>query len=101
MNVFLVRDSLLITPDLSGPVLPGIMRALVLERADALGLPTRERGVTAEDLDRADEVFLANAVRGIVPVGRMPGRTFEVPGPWTLRLEDAINQWIQDAGDSP
>jgi branched-subunit amino acid aminotransferase/4-amino-4-deoxychorismate lyase len=101
MNLFLVQGETLITPDLGGPVLPGVMRALVLERAAVLGLATREQSVTAEDLVAADEFFLTNAVRGLVPVGRMPGRTFDVPGPWTFRLDREINQWILDAGGTP
>jgi branched-subunit amino acid aminotransferase/4-amino-4-deoxychorismate lyase len=98
-NLFLVRDGTLITPDLGGPVLPGIMRGLVLEKAAELGLETRQRGVSAEDLDRADEVFLTNAVRGLIPVGRTPGRTVAVPGPWMLRIKDRIEQWLREGGD--
>jgi branched-subunit amino acid aminotransferase/4-amino-4-deoxychorismate lyase len=95
-NLFLVRDGALITPDLSGPVLPGIMRGLVLERAAELGLEARQRSVSGADLERADEVFLTNAVRGLIPVGRTPGRTVAVPGPWMLRIESRIEQWLRE-----
>jgi branched-chain amino acid aminotransferase len=102
MNLFLVRDAALITPDLGGPVLPGIMRGLILERAPEVGLSTQERSVLGEDLEGADEVFLSNAVRGIVPVGRTPARTFAAPGPWTLRLRTQIEQWLlHQGGGSP
>jgi branched-subunit amino acid aminotransferase/4-amino-4-deoxychorismate lyase len=92
MNLFLVQDDELVTPELSGPVLPGVMRALVLEVAAELGLATCERSVGGEDLVRADEVFLTNAARGIVPVGRIPDRTFAAPGPWTTRLRTQIER---------
>jgi branched-subunit amino acid aminotransferase/4-amino-4-deoxychorismate lyase len=101
MTLFFIRGETLVTPDLAGPVLPGIMRALVLERAGAVGLSAREQGVPAGDLDRADEVFLTNAVRGVVPVGRLSGRTLAAPGPWTLRLVHEMNQWLRNAGGTP
>jgi branched-subunit amino acid aminotransferase/4-amino-4-deoxychorismate lyase len=93
-NLFLVQSGTLITPDLSGPVLPGIMRGLVLELAAEVGLDVRERSVAGVDLDAAEEIFLTNSVRGIVPVGRMPQRTFAVPGPATLRLRTRVEQWL-------
>jgi branched-subunit amino acid aminotransferase/4-amino-4-deoxychorismate lyase len=93
-NLFLVRGTTLTTPGLSGPVLPGVMRGLVLEEAAELGLQTREQAVSRDDLDSSDEVFLTNAVRGIVPVGLLRlhelARTFTIPGPWTLRLVTRI-----------
>jgi branched-chain amino acid aminotransferase len=101
MNLFLVQDDELVTPDLSGPVLPGVMRGLVLEMATAIGMAVHERSVTAGELDRADEAFLTNAVRGIVPVGRTPDRTFAVPGPGTLRLRDQVERWLRNGEKTP
>jgi len=100
-NLFLVRDAALLTPGLSGPVLPGIMRALVLELAAGVGLSwvACEGGVSVNDLETADEVFLTNAVRGLVPVGRTPGRSFTAPGPWTCRLRDRVTQWLHQWGE--
>jgi branched-subunit amino acid aminotransferase/4-amino-4-deoxychorismate lyase len=99
-NLFLVRDAALLTPGLFGPVLPGVMRALVLERAAGAGLSpvACERGVSETDLETADEVFLTNAVRGLVPVGRTPGRSFTAPGPWTCRLNDRVTEWLHRRG---
>jgi branched-subunit amino acid aminotransferase/4-amino-4-deoxychorismate lyase len=100
-NLFFVRGQTLVTPDLSGPVLPGIMRGLVLELAAGVGLEVREQGVTAVDVAAADEVFLTNSVRGIIPVGRLADRTFEAPGVWTVRLRDRIEQWLQQEDAQP
>jgi branched-subunit amino acid aminotransferase/4-amino-4-deoxychorismate lyase len=99
-NLFLVRGTSLVTPGLDGPVLPGVMRALVLELAGGVGLSPRERDVSAADLDGADEVFLTNSVRGIVPVGRTPTRTFEAPGGWTRRLSDRLGLWLRESGST-
>jgi branched-chain amino acid aminotransferase len=58
------------TPPLTLPILPGLTRARVLEK-----LPNAREGTfTADDLLRADEVFLTNAVRGIVPIRSLDGR---------------------------
>lgn len=87
-NLFLVQGRTLATPWLDGPVLPGVMRALVLERAVQLGLRVEQRRLFMTDLNLADEVFLTNSVRGIVPVGRFGARTYDAPGPLTRTLRD-------------
>lgn len=83
-NLFLVKNGALITPSLEGPVLPGIMRAIVLEHARALSWRIHEwNGVSRALLSTADEIFLTNSVRGIIPVGRAVGDGWPGPGPWT------------------
>jgi branched-subunit amino acid aminotransferase/4-amino-4-deoxychorismate lyase len=101
--LFLVRGNALLTPGLSGPVLPGVMRALVLELASGVGLSTVscEGGVSLTELETADEVFLTNAVRGLIPVAAMPGQSFTAPGPWTCRLSDRVTQWLHQPGEPP
>ena len=100
-NLFLIRDETLWTPGLEGPIVPGIMRGLVLERATSLGLAIREGDLSGRDLDEAEEVFLTNAVRGMIPVARASGRAFEAPGPWTCRLRDALVEGLQHEGVRP
>jgi branched-subunit amino acid aminotransferase/4-amino-4-deoxychorismate lyase len=91
-NLFLVRRGALITPGLDGPLVPGVMRALVLELAAAEGISVQEAAPTLAELDAADETFLTNSVRGIVPVGRTPGRTLPAPGPVTARLQKLLKK---------
>ena len=91
-SLFLVVAGSLITPPASGPIVPGVMRALVLERVREA--TEAEAGIEA--LARADEAFLTNSVRGIVPVGRLFGRSLPAPGPWTLRVSGAITAWLGD-----
>jgi branched-subunit amino acid aminotransferase/4-amino-4-deoxychorismate lyase len=91
-NLFLVRRGALTTPGLDGPIVPGVMRARVLELAAAIGIEAREAAPTLAEVDAADEVFLTNSVRGIVPVGRTPGRTLAAPGPVTARLQVRLNE---------
>jgi 4-amino-4-deoxychorismate lyase len=67
-NLFVRRGSLLYTPRLDRCGIAGVMRRWVLEQASALGLRAVEGRVRWEDLGGADEVFMTNAVVGVVPV---------------------------------
>jgi branched-subunit amino acid aminotransferase/4-amino-4-deoxychorismate lyase len=99
-NVFAVAGTTLRTPDPSArPLLAGILRGVVLEWAPRLGLEAREEpGFGPGWLDEAEEVFLTNSVRGIVPVGRIGARRLEAPGPRTARLWEAIRAWLESGG---
>ena len=71
------RPDTLATPDLGGPVVPGIMRRAALDFAAGLGYRVEERPVSIDELPRALAVFLTNSVRGVRPVGRLDGRPLE------------------------
>jgi len=78
-NIFFVRDGQLCTPMLEKVGVAGIMRRVVMEQCAAtLGLQVREQSICFTDLVEAEEIFLTNAVRGVVPVkgiGKTPKRT--------------------------
>jgi branched-subunit amino acid aminotransferase/4-amino-4-deoxychorismate lyase len=77
------------------------MRSVVLERAERLGVRVEQGRLSLAVLDQADEVFLTNSVRGIVPVVRFGERTLNAPGPLTRRLWDDILPWLNSGGTSP
>ncbi|WP_373189064.1 aminotransferase class IV, partial [Halolamina sp.] len=56
-NVFAVDGDGLVTPALSGPVLPGVTRATVIDIAAKEGIPVRETRVLPKVLREAEEVF--------------------------------------------
>jgi 4-amino-4-deoxychorismate lyase len=64
-NVFLVREGVLVTPDLRFCGVLGIMRAEVLRVAKDLGIAVSEQPLWPHDVEAASEVFITNAVRGI------------------------------------
>ena len=70
-NLFLRRGRLLITPVIAHCGVAGVMRRWVIGRATELGLRVRESHVRWSDVLGAEEVFLTNAVRGIVSVARV------------------------------
>lgn len=81
-NVFVLRGRRLVTPPLADGVLPGIMRARLLELAPALGLAVAEASLAADDLAKAEAVFLTNSVRLVAPVAAFEDRAFD-PADWT------------------
>ncbi len=78
MNLFIVRDGVLITPGVDQDILEGITRASVLELAQAMGIPTLERPVDKSELFVADEVFLSGTAAKVTPVRRV--ETTDMPG---------------------
>ncbi|MBF8267401.1 MAG: Branched-chain amino acid aminotransferase [Dehalococcoidia bacterium] len=90
-NIFAVVDGDLVTPPEEDGVLPGVARRTVLEEAERLGIPTRERSLVHEEAAGADEVFLTNVVTGVVPVVYLRGNPVGsgVHGPLTEQLAAA------------
>src|SRR5690606_39758726 len=82
-NLFAVHDDGLHTPTLDGRLLPGTVRARVIEAAGQLGLPVLQHRMTTALLAEATEVFATNALRGLVPVTSCEGVGRWAPGPVT------------------
>jgi branched-subunit amino acid aminotransferase/4-amino-4-deoxychorismate lyase len=77
-NVFAVRDRVVWTPPLSRGILPGVMRARVIGMLEPAGL--REDDLGLADLRKADEVFVTNALLGIMPVARVDEVAYDLGG---------------------
>ncbi|WP_208006693.1 chorismate-binding protein [Aeromicrobium phragmitis] len=89
-SVFAVLDDGVHTPALDGRILPGTMRAAVIECAHDHGIPVYERRLRLGELAHASEVFATNALRGIVPVHEVDGAgRWAVPGPVATLLSSA------------
>ena len=84
-NVFIAESGGLVTPPLTDCGVAGVMRASVLEAAARDGIPVSIEPITQTRVERADELFLTNALIGIWPVSDLAGRTFSV-GPLSQRL---------------
>lgn len=72
-NVFVVVDDQVVTPPRDPRMLTGITRDLVLELLAAADKPVLERGVSADELSRAREVWITSSTREVVPVVRLDG----------------------------
>jgi len=67
-NIFIIKDSVLKTPDTSYGALNGITRNVVLELADKLEIKSKETLISRLDVINADEVFLTGTGAEIIPV---------------------------------
>lgn len=85
-SVFCVLDDGVHTPPLDGRILPGTMRARVIDALTGAGLPVHQHRLTTADLAAAGEVFVANSLRGVVPVSEIAGVGRWASGPVAASL---------------
>jgi branched-chain amino acid aminotransferase len=89
-NVFVVLDGELVTPPLPSGCLPGVTRDLLLEHG--IGV---ERALPIGVLAEADELYLTNSLRGVLPVHSIDGRALDsAPGPMTRRAADIYAELV-------
>lgn len=91
------------------PCLPGVMREVLIEQAARAGREVwSAEPLTLDQLHGADEVFLTNAVRGVVPVLQLGPhgvdhplgvRVLPAPGSLTVRLWNQTRLWLEAGGD--
>lgn len=73
-NLWVMKNSRLLTPPIDSPCLPGIVRAKMLSRADILGIEVDSHSaVTKSDLAGADRVFLTSSIRRVQMVDEIEG----------------------------
>jgi branched-chain amino acid aminotransferase len=87
-SFFWVQDGVVCTPPLSEHVLDSITRRVVLEVAQG-----RETTTTPQELESAQEAFVASSVREVIPVGRIEERELAV-GPVTEGTARAVREVI-------
>ena len=85
-TVFVVKDGLIATPDLSTSILQGITRNTVIQIAQDLGYTVLEKNLIRSDLLIADEVFLTGTAAEVTPVRSIDDVEIGV-GPVTLELQ--------------
>lgn len=107
MNVFFVIDGVVVTPSLSGSILPGITRRSCLEILRARNIPCEERMISVDELRTAlesgkvSEAFGSGTAAVISPIGSLTfgDKTYEInggqTGPISQELYDEITgiQW--------
>jgi len=67
-NIFLVKNNVLITPPLNSSALDGITRKSIITIAKDMGLNSKVRKVSKNELKLADEIFLSGTAAEITPV---------------------------------
>ena len=95
-NLFVVEDGVLRTPALSGAVLPGVTRRVVLDIAREAAVPVETGEYGVEDVRSADEAFLTNTTWEVRPVASVDGVAVG-GGPVTERLATAFDRRVEAA----
>jgi branched-chain amino acid aminotransferase len=110
-NVFIVKDGVIYTPDLSTSILPGITRDTVIQIAQDLGYRVVEKSLIRSDLYLADEAFMCGTAAEVTPLREVDDVELGV-GPVTLELQAAYidtvrgrserwAQWLEYAERTP
>lgn len=77
-NIFMLKDNILTTPPISEGCLNGIMRKQILALAKTIeNLTIEEANISPFDLQKADELFITNVIKGIQPITKYRKKEFE------------------------
>ncbi|MEW6353211.1 MAG: branched-chain amino acid transaminase [Pseudomonadota bacterium] len=87
-NIFIVRDGVLYTPDLTS-ALDGITRDTIFKLAAEIGVEVREKRITRDEVYIADEAFFTGTAAEVTPIRELDGRHIgnNGRGPITERLQ--------------
>jgi branched-chain amino acid aminotransferase len=89
MNIFMLRDGILVTPPVTDNILEGITRRSVIELArNELGLTVRERSIDRTEAFICEEMFMTGTAAQIIAVTKIDYRPVGagVMGPITSKL---------------
>jgi len=94
-NLFAVIDDILITPENSTELLPGITRQVILELARKNGFQLSEEAISVEALHTASEIWITSSTREIVPVIELDSEKVGtgVPGPVFKKMNQLFQQY--------
>jgi D-alanine transaminase len=102
-TVHVVKDGVVHTPPNGHHILPGTTRDVVTELAGRLGVRVESVRVSEAKLRAADEVWLAFATRGVLPVTMLDGVAVGAgkPGPLFKRMSAAFADYARELAGSP
>jgi len=98
-NVFIVKDTVVITPPLSHKVLPGVTRQLLLSiLRQHSTLKVEERAVSKNEVLSADEVWLTSSSKEVAAVIEVDGRAVSnsKPGLFWQQAQQLFSQYKYD-----
>ncbi|TRX36503.1 aminotransferase class IV [Flavobacterium sp. ZT3R18] len=93
-NVFMLKGKVLITPPVSEGCLNGVMRKQILKIAEKLeGIEVVEEIISPFDIQKADELFVTNVIKGIQPITKYRKKEFsiEISKVLVARLNEFLN----------
>ncbi|NDP28421.1 MAG: aminotransferase class IV [Flavobacterium sp.] len=91
-NIFLLKGNKLITPPVSEGCLNGVMRKQILSLARTIeNIEVAEEVISPFDLQKADELFITNVIKGIQPISKYRKKEF------TRNLAVIMTQKLNDS----
>jgi D-alanine transaminase len=102
-NVFVVRRGVILSPPKSNLILPGITYDVVVELAQAAGLPFEFRDVSEAEVRGADEIWVTSSSKEVLAIVTLDGKPVGSgkPGPVfsnMYRLYQEFKQKVMRAG---
>ena len=98
MNIFMVRDDVLITPPVTDNILEGITRRSIIELArNELGLQVLERSIDRTEVFIAEEMFMTGTAAQVVAVTKIDHRPVGKGemGPITTKLRTLFDDVVR------
>ncbi len=95
-NVFMVKDSVLLTPNMGCGFLPGITREAVIETALEQGLPVEEIMEGTDALMSCEEAFATASTIEVMPIRQFGTHLMTFcPGPVTRQIMTAYRELVR------
>ncbi|MDX1652041.1 MAG: aminotransferase class IV [Brumimicrobium sp.] len=94
-NLFVVSNGVLYTPGLEEGCLGGVMRMTIINIALANGIKVYECALMPQNLLSADELFLTNAIKGVMWVSGY--RTKRFKNEMSRRLTERLNNYCKES----
>ena len=92
-NIFMVLGDKLITPPVSEGCLNGVMRKQILSLANKItNLEVIEEVISPFDLQKADELFITNVIKGIQPITQYRKKSFSTTR--SAEILEKLNEMI-------
>ena len=77
-NIFMLKDGVLSTPPIADGCINGVMRKQILALAKTIDkIEVKETTISPFDLQKADELFITNIIKGIQPITKYRKKEFE------------------------
>ncbi|MCX7193284.1 MAG: D-amino acid aminotransferase [Proteobacteria bacterium] len=97
-NIFVVKNGTLLAPPKDNLMLPGITYDVILELAEAHGIPHQVRKITKAELFDADELLLTSSTREVMAITRLDGKQVgtALPGPMFEKIYQYYQEFKRD-----
>lgn len=91
-NIFMFLGGKLITPPVADGCINGVMRKTIIALAKSANIEVNEISISPFDLQKADELFLTNVIKGIQPITKYRKKEYDTK--IALQLTEKLNEFV-------